>query len=320
MPQQGAGLVQAFDAAFSQVVMDKTRLSFNDTENLITTEVFTAKNHGNTSIKYVLNHVPALTADAIWTGTIYKETTPPLTQAYAELVFDPSELILEAGAEAQVSVFVTPPRDIDVLALPIYSGWVVLNGTSEDGTESSLILPYVGAAASMRNVTVMASSRMFTTRSDDPRNPTLPDGATVQIPAPDAHQDWARDPLEATELVLPVEALPSQHIWLVMGSAEVRLEVQQITPSCSVPAPLQIDNGLGEDTLGNIAGYPLKYHRHIGWQSPWDGKLADGSWAAPGRYRFIVHALKTFGDRSAAEDWDSFYSTEFKLRYVKGQA
>ncbi|KAH6692648.1 subtilase [Plectosphaerella plurivora] len=274
VPQQGAGLVQAYDAAFSQVILDKTRLSFNDTENFVPQDVFTAKNHGNTTVKFTLLHRPALTANTLW-------------------------------------------PDVDVSALPIYSGWVVLNGTSDNGPISPIVLPYVGAASPMRHVTVFASSRLFTSRSDNPRSPILPAGATIQIPVPNTNLDWARDPLEETELILPVGAFPSQHIWLVMGSAEVRLEVQQVVPSCYIPAPQQLDNVLGEKTLGNIAGYPSTYHRHIVWMAPWDGRLADGSWAAPGRYRFILYALRTYGDRSKGEDWDHFFSTEFRVRYVR---
>lgn len=203
------------------------------------------------------------------------------------------------------------------MALPIYSGWDVLNDTSDDGPVSPIVHPYLGAASPMRNATVLASSCFFISRSDYPRNPILPAGAIIQIPTPDTHLDWARDFLEETGLILPVGALPTQHIWLVIGSAEVRFEVHQVVPSCSVPAPQQPDNVLGEKTIGNIAGYPLTYHGHIGWMAPWDGRLADGSWAAPGRYRFVLYASRTFGDNSNAEDWDHFFSTEFRVRYVR---
>lgn len=61
VPQQGAGLVQAYDAAFLQVILDKTRLSFNDTENFVPHDVFPVKNHGNANVKFTRGHRPALT-------------------------------------------------------------------------------------------------------------------------------------------------------------------------------------------------------------------------------------------------------------------
>ncbi|KAG7143434.1 Subtilisin E like protein [Verticillium longisporum] len=316
VPQQGAGLVQAYDAIHSTVFLSATQLSFNDTENFLSEQTFTIRNEGNLSVTYAIGHRPALTADTLWSGTVYKHSSPPLTSAYAELSFSPSRITVQPGKEVQVLVSAIPPKDVDISALPIYSGWITLNDNSSETSSSQLVLPYIGAAGAMRNTTVMASSRMWTTRSDDWRSSPLPAGATAQLSAPPNHKNWTRKPLEVSDLILPPGALPSQFIWLVMGSAEVRLELQLLAPSCLTAAPQQEQNGLGDLTVGNIEGYPRTYHRNLGWASSWNGRMADGSWAPPGRYRFIVSALRTFGNRSDVKDWDRFISTDFRVRYV----
>ncbi|KAH7325631.1 subtilase [Stachybotrys elegans] len=315
VPQQGAGLVQAYDAAVSTVEIDAMRLSFNDTENALREAVVTVRNDGKTSVSYVLDHLPAMTAETIWSKSIYKQSSPTLSESYAKIVLTPNELTLQPGEEAQISVSVTAPVDVDVSTLPIYSGWIFLNETA--GAAAPLVLPYVGAAGAMKNATVMASSRLWLTRSDNWLRPMLANDTIFQLPAPESNPEWGKEPLEATGSVLPVGAYPLQNIWLVMGSSEVHIQIQRVKPSCSIPGPSQSDNGFGDVTLGEIDAYPWTFLRVGSWDTIWDGLMADGSWVAPGRYRIIAYALRTFGDRHNPGDWDKFVSTDFGIRYVK---
>ncbi|KAH8773461.1 subtilase [Diaporthe sp. PMI_573] len=310
VPQQGAGMVQAFDAAYATSVLSVASLSFNDTDNLVTKASFSVTNVGDTPATYNLSHVPALTATTLF--EIYRSSSPELDTVYAALTFEPASLTLEPNDTSEVRVSVVPPKGLDALSLPVYSGWVTLNGTDGDG-DIALSLPYIGVAGSMKNATVLASQRLIFSRSDDPANPDVPANTTFQLPAPAAHPDWAQPPSNTSDSVLPVGALPDQFVWLVMGSAEVRIEAVPVDPSSGGAG----DNGLGVVTLGNIAGYPLTYHRPIGWMSPWDGSLADGSWAPAGRYRLSIFALKISADRALVESWDRYDSPEFIIRYVE---
>jgi hypothetical protein len=310
VPQQGAGMVQAFDAAYATSVLSVASLSFNDTDNLVAEASFSVTNVGDTPATYNLSHVPALTATTL--DQIYRSSSPELNTVYATLTFEPASFALEPNDTFEVRVSVVPPKGLDAVSLPVYSGWVTVNGTSGDGV-IDLSLPYIGVAGSMRNTTVLASQRLFFSRSDDPRSPELPANTTFQLPAPAAHPDWAQPPSNASDSLLPVGALPIQSLWLVMGSTEVRLEAVPIDSS----TPGAGDNGLGVVTLGNIAGYPLRYHRPIGWNSPWDGSLADGSWAPAGHYRLSVFALKISANRALVESWDRYDSPEFIIHYVE---
>ncbi|KAH8884080.1 subtilase [Thozetella sp. PMI_491] len=313
VPQQGAGLVQAYNAAHATSLFSISSLSLNDTEHFVSETSFTVTNLADTATTYDFYHLPAPAADTLY--LIYRDSEPVLHEAYATLEFVPSTITVEPNGTVEIGVHATLPEGLDPTVLPIYSGWIKANATSGAG-DSSLTVPYVGAAAAMRNVTVLASERIWLTRSDDPFGPVLADGTVFQLAAPPAHPEWARPLWNVTDLVLPLGALPTQFFWLVMGSAETRLEVVPLAPSCSGPKPNPTDNGLGVQTLGNIPGYPATYHFSIGWTDVWDGSLADGTWAPPGRYRLSIFALKIFGDRANPSDWDRFDSSVFLLRYV----
>lgn len=314
--QQGAGMVQAYDAAYATSILSVAGISFNDTDSLVSETSFTVTNVGDSVATYNVSHAPALTA--ITLSDIYRQSTPGLSTAYATLTFEPATFTLEPNASAEVSVSVVPPQGLDAATLPVYSGWVVLNGTNADD-DIALSVPYVGVAGSMKNATVLPSHRLFLSRSDDARNPTVLANTTFQVAAPAAHPDWAQPLLETSDLVLPLGALPDQFLWLVMGSAEVRLEAVPIAAPGSEPNPDAKDNGLGlgVTSLGNVAGYPVLFRRPIGWLSSWNGNLADGSWAPAGRYRLSIFALKIMADRSVPESWERYDSPEFIFRYVQ---
>jgi hypothetical protein len=84
--------------------------------------------------------------------------------------------------------------------------------------------------------------------------------------------------------------LPSLVYDLAMGSRTVRIDVQPANPR-GVPRIL------GQRVLGSVPGYPVQNHvRQTMDGMAWNGQLADGSWAPAGKYRFMLRALKIFGN------------------------
>ncbi|KAH7370555.1 subtilase [Rhexocercosporidium sp. MPI-PUGE-AT-0058] len=310
--QQGAGMVQAYDAAHASTTFNVPNLSFNDTSHFESEQTFKITNRGGKTVTYTFSHKAALSATTLVIG-IYRNSKPELFDQHATLTFDPPTIKLEAGAQATVRVFAQQPSGLDAAVLPVYSGWVVIDGKSSD-VSSTFSLPYIGAATTMRSHTVMAAQRMWLTRTDDQLSPTVPANATFQIPVPALHPEWAVPSSPESGLLLAPYALPDQLIWLVMGSAEVHLELLPISVNASLATPK--DNGHGAKTLGNVAGYPQTYRKPIGWLNAFNGLLADGQWAPPGRYRLTAFALKLFGIRGRADSYDRYDSTEFEIRYV----
>ncbi|TLD11867.1 hypothetical protein PspLS_11287 [Pyricularia sp. CBS 133598] len=313
--QQGAGLIQALDALESTVTFDVPNLSLNDTDNFSGSTSFKVTNLGQEIATYNVSHSPALTANSL--STIYRNSAPDLSKAAAKVSFEPSTLTLAPGESAEVNIVVSPPTDhgFDPTSLPMYSGWVTLNGTGSTGPVQSLSLPYFGCAGSMRNATVLVVNRMFLLDTANLRGSGLRDNVTFQLAAPSAHPEWAVGAGNVTTNVLVVGSMPVAYTWLVLGSPEVRIEVVPLEGPALADAK---DNGLGLKVLGSVgAEFPVKYSRATGTLTAWDGSLADGTWVPAGRYRLSISGLKIMADRTKRESWDVYNSPEFYIRWVK---
>lgn len=107
-------------------------------------------------------------------------------------------------------------------------------------------------------------------------------------------------------------------IWIVnintnMGTTELRLDV--IASNCTtIGLPKQ--DWLGYKSLGQTPGFPLYYRSRRDWTGIFRGALADGTIVPEGRYRFVVSALRIFGDRAKKEDWDVVETVPFILEYT----
>ncbi|KAM0277634.1 hypothetical protein ACHAQH_005662 [Verticillium albo-atrum] len=308
--QQGGGMVQAYDAAFTTTILGIAGLALNDTDHMSPQTTFTITNTGDSAAEYNISHVPALTFETLVEDSNVQANVPELRKEHATLVFDPPVLSLGPGETGEIVVSVTPPQGLNQDVLPIYSGWITLNGT-EDISSS---LPYLGAAGSMR------SALTIRPLEDDGWNSTIAANTTFQLHAPDEHPEWAKDPLKYN--ALPPGYAPWVEAIILMGTAELTMEVVPIRPSCSGPKPESKENWLGIETLGPLYNeyqpFPSRWLNPL-WSADafWEGALADGTWAPAGRYKIVVWALKIFGDRNKAEDWDRVETNEFRIRYVK---
>ncbi|GJN86256.1 hypothetical protein PLIIFM63780_009835 [Purpureocillium lilacinum] len=81
---------------------------------------------------------------------------------------------------------------------------------------------------------------------------------------------------------------------------------------------LTVDDPLGSGkfkTIGQPSGFP-EVSLTYGFFSPsWNGLLDSGIYAPPGKYKFIVRALRIFGDENKLEDWDVQETVGFRLEY-----
>lgn len=88
VPQQGAGMIQAHDAATAKTVLSVTQLSFNDTDNFIATKSFSIRNTGETPLRYTLGSKDALTVNTFESGSSsVSRFPPPVTEAAADVSF-----------------------------------------------------------------------------------------------------------------------------------------------------------------------------------------------------------------------------------------
>lgn len=90
VPQQGAGLIQAFDAARSNVELSVDSISFNDTDYFTSNEAFKIENHGSADVVFEVSHRKAVTMYTFveTTDRLRAASFPnPIIEEWAELQF-----------------------------------------------------------------------------------------------------------------------------------------------------------------------------------------------------------------------------------------
>ncbi|CAJ2510277.1 Uu.00g061770.m01.CDS01 [Anthostomella pinea] len=280
--QLGAGIVQAYDAAHATTLLSASSLAYNDTDNLVDTLNFTITNLGSEEVTYDLGSVGAATGYT-FSDSIYPDPFPglELTDEFATITLSESKVTVPAGGDATISVTVTPP-DIDGSRLPVYSGYITLNGTNGD----SLSLPYNGAVGSLHDTQVLDTGYLSIS-SDADLNPVTGNASFV-LPKTNG----------TTNATYPVAVA-----LLAFGSPQLNIKL--------VPAI-----GSSSDALGHIFGSPYTYASRDPYATAFDGVMADGTYAPAGDYKFSIEALHIFGDASDLADYDIAESVAFSIRYV----
>lgn len=296
VPQQGAGLIQAWDATVATTLLSVSSLSFNDTDHFNPVQEFTISNALDRDVTYSLGHVGAATA---YTFANADDITPQvfpgeLTDDFATLSFDPSgEFTIPAGESKVIKVTAEPPKGVDAKRLPVYSGYITINGTDN----SALSLPYTGVAGSMHSAVVLNAPATHLSRSRDSMGLPVPANTTFVLPPP----GQARNPTFGAEF-------PKLVITLAMGSARVNVDVVPVGGSNNAT------------TLGQPVGMPSLYNPRGRFQYTWDGQLDDRTYVPAGQYKFVIKALRIFGDPDKDSEYDVTETVPFGIRYMRPAA
>ncbi|EFQ32840.1 subtilase [Colletotrichum graminicola M1.001] len=299
--QQGAGLVQAYDAAYSTILLSHSSLSFNDTDNFIPELNFTIKNTGSADVSFDLSNVGAATA---YTFETAGDLTPALfpnnlTAEHATVAFSESKVSVPAGGEATILVTPTPPT-LDAARLPVWSGYIAINGS--DG--SSMSLPYMGIGGSLHSHVTMDEALMTTSTSATAAEyAPVASNYTYVLPPPGT--------ANKTDAVVPALAID-----MVFGSALVRAD---LVPLTTYP-PNITHKVFGTKTLGQPRSFPYTYTSRGVFAVNWDGQMDDGSYAPAGKYKFSVKSLRVFGDASKLEEYDVAETQPFRIIYGAANA
>lgn len=285
--QQGSGLLQAYDAAHAKAVLSVSSISFNDTANLIQTANFTIRNTGSDDVTFDLANVVAASGYTLGPDSINPSVFPnELTTTGATLKFSEDKVIVTAGGSATVSITVSPP-ELDKTRLPVYSGYITLNSTSE-----SLSLPYLGVVGSMKAATVLSANDTYLTTTADPKSAPISANTTFTIPSNNGTAPNGT-------------AYPAVQLDLVLGTPYAKLEV--------IPQGGYYTNG---SSLGNIFGFPQSYLARNESPLKFNGQLEDGSFVPAGTYKLKASALHIFGDASKESDYDIVETVSFGIKYI----
>lgn len=293
VPQQGAGSVRAYDAAFSETVLMPSSLSFNDSDYLATDLSFSLTNEARKTMTYTFSNVKSKTVLTLDEKSGLAGTFPnDMVDTGADLEFSKSSVTLQEGESAQIKVQAKPPN-VDGQRLALWSGWVAVNTTND---EISLSLPYQGLTGSLRNADVLRNNGAWISRFDIPGRPPIAENTTFNLP-PQGDPDWQNDGLNVPLLVCDY----------LLGTSQAKAE---LFPISSVSSP-----GKDESPLGEHPSFATQWLSRGNHTIDWNGMLSTGKYAPPGTYKFLVSALRLRGNKENEKDWQRVWTQVFSLTY-----
>jgi hypothetical protein len=286
--QQGGGLISAHDVAFAASYLEPASLSFNESRFFNPNKTFTIRNVGKSTATYNIGHASTKTLYVLGdnhTVSVYPNFPTNFVDEHASLVFNSSKVSVKPGNSVSISITATPPKSIDASRLALWSGYITVNGT--DGTKLSL--PYQGLTGDFYTVKPLLKDSVFVGNLTTHYFDSIPEGGTFRLPKPGA-PDYD-------------DSLPVYVVNLPFATPVMRTDV--ISLSGSTPSG-----------VGQLFDMPTeRYDRAVQQRVFWLGKLANGAYAANGKYKIASTALRIHGDATKEEDWFRSESVFFNIEY-----
>lgn len=302
--QQGAGLVQAYDAAFVTTHVNTKGISFNDTDNF-RSATFIIRNMGSEDVTYELGNSPAYSMNTLSVQSNYPLTFPnPILAATADLKFSKTSVTLPPRARANITVEPTFAGAAAIMEglLPVYSGYITINGSNSE----NLAIPYLGVRGSMYSAAVMTAEDLgYDFESFDRPKASHQDNQTFTIPYP------TRGSMPISPLDEDSYSYPSAVFFLNFGTRILRADVIPMSSNYTGATTTV----LGLKVAGSVIGYPVEYQPRTFYWVGFSGMLDDGSVVPEGDYALAIRALKLFGDPEEPDDYEVLGLSEFTLLY-----
>ncbi|KAL3419622.1 Minor extracellular protease vpr 12 [Phlyctema vagabunda] len=297
--QQGGGLVNAYEAAYTTTFLDLDNIALNDTVYFKAAHPITISNTGDTAQTYTFSNEIAATAFTLSDGGIFPDVFPPNlasdAASAATIRFNPTTLTVPAKSSGVFTAHFTRPQGLDAARIPVYSGFVAINGTNGD----TLSLPYAGVASRLKDAKIVdyVDGFPYISTSTDADHAPVANETIFILPSGNSTTN-------------STAGLPEIVYALAMGSRILRIDV--------VPENVRnLPRILGEQVLGSIAGYPVEnVPRNSLFTAAWDGKLSDGRVAPAGRYKFMIRALRIFGDVTYNHDYERYDTGYINIKYA----
>ncbi|KAG6227823.1 hypothetical protein E4U26_001444 [Claviceps purpurea] len=290
VPQQGAGLLQAYDAAYSTALLSPSGLSFNDTAHFTKSLNFTLHNTDKGREKYKITHMPAITMYTLGKDSIYVQPFPnEVVHAAATLKFSETIFTLRGGETKTIEVSATAPEGLDAKRLALWSGYIAINGSEG----ASLSLPYQGLTGSLHEHVVLGSNDTWISNFPSPSN------TTFILPKPGTPG--------------PTYLQPQLTVNLALGSPMMRADIVPLGPDPKNET--LVHEVWGVKTIGQPQSFPALWNPRGQKDFHWDGLLDSGRYAPAGTYKFVVRALRINGDAKKKEEWDMSTTSAFSIQY-----
>ncbi|KAJ1305221.1 hypothetical protein OPQ81_000250 [Rhizoctonia solani] len=173
--QQGAGLLNAYNAIKNTGSLLPAELLLNDTAYLKEEHTLVVRNDGKNEITYTFTHVPAGSINTM-NGTQANLGPLDLLNTSAAVTISPTKVIVPAGSFASINVTIKPPTDLNTTRFPVYSGYI--RATSSDN--STLHSTYIGVAARLKDMKVIDNTAAY---FGDVQLPVMMDAVGNPIPS-----------------------------------------------------------------------------------------------------------------------------------------
>lgn len=287
--QQGAGYVNAEKVLTYATSITPGKIELNDTAYLKRDHYINIKNSGSVEVDYFISHEPAATVNSFEPGYITPQIFPPtFINNTATVSFTHYNLNVRPGTTNSFRVTITPPA-VDTRLFPVYSGKIVITGTNGE----VLSVPYMGIAGKLYDVQNWDIDNGWPlilhdydgTEINGPANFTLtgvdyPAVVTINnFGSAESRWDIVREDWEPRDWRYP--PVPGQNKFV--GSIITK------------------DEGLETPIHYTPRNAPLDYFWYNYYS--WAGDLTDGTKIKPGKYKFLLQALKITGQKTRNQDW-----------------
>ncbi|KAG8915766.1 hypothetical protein FRC01_003515 [Tulasnella sp. 417] len=339
LAQAGSGLLNAYKAVHSKIIVTPTQLRLNDTAHIKKSHTITVKNTSNKAQKFKITHLPAGTMNPFDSEQKAYHYPVPIDTHYARVTFKPSTLVVQPGKSAQFVATIHPPRvrGADRKHFPIYSGYLKIRSAT-----SSVHVAYMGIVGKMKDMKILdrtpdyfGTSGPFLANDDG----DVQTGPETYRWEDDLDYPWvvyrklAGSPLIRIDLVSAHAKLDARG----MNLEEAPEHFERSTPdgtldrklyspgSNRVPefdarSPKQkhtfpiLGNLMKDDYTGrNTDGsYENDGSEWFPLRSP---TFSNGTFIPNGRYKILLRALKITGDEKKHSDYESWLSPKIIIDY-----
>ncbi|KAF8971231.1 subtilisin-like protease [Flammula alnicola] len=313
LTQQGAGLINVFNAVHATTIVSPGELILNDTANFKPLQTFTVKNTDTKAKTFKLQHVPAGTALTVQAGTIFASDGPvPLSSTAASVTLVPSSFTVRPGQTQTVVAVFKPPTGLDSTTFPVFSGFIQVVGPTVADT---FHVSYLGLAGSLKAKQVIDDTDVFF----GVPIPTLLD-ASGNVQAGPTNFTFVNG--DAPTLVFRLAfGTPDLRIDLVNSNINFKPTITTRafggSPFFSFPSPHNGGSFAQVKLVGALAELDFISRNDddtstggLGFSSLFFSvpTFANGTTIPNGSYRVLLRALKVTGDSTNEADYESWLS------------
>ncbi|EJD37123.1 subtilisin-like protein [Auricularia subglabra TFB-10046 SS5] len=310
LAQQGAGLINVFNALNVKTEVSPAELLLNNTAHWKGVHRITIRNTGKYKQKYTLSHQPAGTAVSMPTTHGIALYPVPVIDAAVAVHFSKTEVTLAPGASTAVTVNISPPKNVDPKTLPLVSGWINVHGSFGDRVQVS----YLGVAGSMYAAETISSKNQVSWYHYN--LPAIVPGDIGEDSTP-IRQIGARNYARGWDSLPSLVFLLAQNsrrvvIDLIDPATKVDATIPSVSRKRSPELPLEEAGGFFNDVPIKMRIYDLHDIMHIS-----GGPLGPAYqiYLPPMvfGYKIFLRALRQFGDPALEKDYDIYISEQIGI-------